>query len=361
MLAWQKLALLPEPDLAKRDVVEVNLACVADFPEVQHYKSQAVFDRLEFLTREVKRYTNKTLPQFRRKRYDYYNSETYFRCLAMVTCVERTHRVGYDPDKRDEHTTHTAVDSSLYGPILGQGGTCASLPVVFAAIGRRLGYPIKLANCKSHVYWRWDEPGECFNVDSSGNGLASYPDDYYRTGKYEVTKEQEEAFGFVRSLTPREELGLFIKNRAFRWLELGERQLACHAFLWALACQPQSKGAFIQAASHLHRWHEDLKARIPPRFPALNRDTLPPRMFPIWLPHPLEHDFHCLVVLETLLNDPRAESRWWAALRRGEQPRDRVPVAVVVAPTPTGFSVAFTYGEDTMRESWGTPTEVLRA
>jgi len=59
-------------------------------------------------------------------------------------------------------------------------------------------------------------------VDSSGNGLACYPDDYYRTGKYEVKKEEEEAHGMLRSLKPREELALSLQTRGFRWLELGE-------------------------------------------------------------------------------------------------------------------------------------------
>jgi hypothetical protein len=346
MLDWQDLALLPDPELAKRDLVEINLAWTADFPEARQYKPQAVFDRIDFLAREVKRYTDKVLPQFQRKRYDYNNSEGYFRCLAMVTCVERDHGVCYHPDKQEDHVPHTAVDSSLYGPILGQGGTCASLPVVFAAIGRRLGYPIKLANGRGHVYWRWDAPGgECFNVDSAGNGMASHPDDYYRTGQYAVTKEEEEAYGLVRSLTPRAELAMFLQTRGFRWVELGEQQLGCHAFLWAVACQPQSKGTVQRAAFHLNRWHEQLKARIPPRFPVLNRVTPPRRLFPAGLPHPLEPDFHYLTVLETLLNDPRAESRWWNPLRRGEQLRERVPVEVDISTAGAGFHMTFKFDE----------------
>ncbi len=346
MLDWQDLALLPEADLAKRDLVEINLAWTADFPEVQRYKPQAVFDRVDFLAREVKRYTERTLPQFRRKRHEYNDSEAYFRCLAMVTHVERDHRVCYHPDKRDADTPHDAVDASLYGPILGQGGTCASLPVVFAAIGRRLGYPIKLAHCLGHVYWRWDEPGgEAFNVDSAGNGLGCFPDDRYRTGKFEVKKEDEVAHGMVRSLTPREELALFLQNRGHRWVELGERQLGCHAFLWAATCQPHLKGGVQKAAYQLHAWHELLKPRIPPRFPAMNRTTPSRKLFPP-LPPPLENDFHYLTLLETILNDPRAEALWWGPLRRGED-LERVPVEVDVATTPKGLHVSYKFGVET--------------
>ena len=187
-------------------------------------------------------------------------------------------------------------------------------------------------------------------MDSSGNGLACYPDDYYRTGKYEVKKEEEEAHGMLRSLKPREELALSLQTRGFRWLELGEQQLGCHAFIWAVTCQPYSKGVVQRAIHHLHLWHEKLKARIPPRFPALNRTTPPRKVFLPGLPYSLENDFHYLTLLETVLDDPRAEALWWGALRRGEQPRERLPVEVDAATTPNGFHVSYRFAAVETRE-----------
>jgi regulator of sirC expression with transglutaminase-like and TPR domain len=36
-------------------------------------------------------------------------------------------------------------------------GTCSSMSVLYAAIGRRLGYPLKLATTKAHLFLRWED------------------------------------------------------------------------------------------------------------------------------------------------------------------------------------------------------------
>jgi hypothetical protein len=71
-------------------------------------------------------------------------------------------------------------DDFLHGIIAGRGGTCASLPVLYAAVGRRLGYPLKLVRTTQHLFLRWDDPGgERFNVEiSNAGGIDTPPDDH---------------------------------------------------------------------------------------------------------------------------------------------------------------------------------------
>jgi hypothetical protein len=35
-------------------------------------------------------------------------------------------------------------------------GTCSSLPVLYVAVGRQLGYPLKLVTAKGHLFVRWE-------------------------------------------------------------------------------------------------------------------------------------------------------------------------------------------------------------
>ena len=49
-------------------------------------------------------------------------------------------------------------------------------------VGRRLGYPLKLVVTKAHVFVRWDDGRERFNIETAGNGgTGSYSDEYYRS------------------------------------------------------------------------------------------------------------------------------------------------------------------------------------
>ena len=55
------------------------------------------------------------------------------------------------------------------------------MPVMYVAIGRRLGYPMRLVAAKEHMFCRWDDGKERFNIEGAGNGDDYPPDDYYRT------------------------------------------------------------------------------------------------------------------------------------------------------------------------------------
>ncbi len=103
----------------------------------------------------------------------------------------------------------------LDGP-LGEwrSGTCASLPVFYTAIGRRLGYPIKLVTTKAHQFMRWDDGEHRMNLEASGRGLSVYPDDYYRKWPFPMTAEEEQTGRFLRNLTPAEEVATFLQSRS---------------------------------------------------------------------------------------------------------------------------------------------------
>jgi hypothetical protein len=74
-------------------------------------------------------------------------------------------------------------DVFIHGMIPGPhgdapGGTCASMPVLYCAVARRLGFPLKLLSAQGHLATAWVDPkrGRLFNVEGSSRGF-SFPDD----------------------------------------------------------------------------------------------------------------------------------------------------------------------------------------
>ena len=127
-------------------------------------------------------------------------------------------------------------DSFLHGMIdSDNGGTCASMPVLYAAIGRRLGYPIKLATAKEHVFCRWESAAERLNFDGAANGGMDFPDDnFYRQWPSPISDEEMATGQYLRSLTPQQELAMFLLQRGTclqahdRWPEAREAFAEAH-------------------------------------------------------------------------------------------------------------------------------------
>jgi hypothetical protein len=105
------------------------------------------------------------------------------------------------------------------------------MPVLYIAIGRRLGYPLYLLRAKEHFFVRWDEAGgERFNIECTSRGFRSPDDEYYHRWPKPLTAEDLRAGIFLRNLRPREELAEFLCSRThclIDHLRLGDALLSC--------------------------------------------------------------------------------------------------------------------------------------
>jgi len=90
------------------------------------------------------------------------------------------------------------------------------MPFLYAAIGRRLGYPVTIAARKYHLYVRYEAGnGEHLNMEATENrGFSTPTDQEYRTGEYPMTQEEIDGFGWLRPLSNEEILGICLLNRA---------------------------------------------------------------------------------------------------------------------------------------------------
>lgn len=225
----------------------MNLACGEGLPGAPTpAQVTECLDRLDHYARCIADSTRRALPTVRSRPEPYDGSEGKFRMVCVMRLLLDTFGVRYNEAKVPKDAPLDTADTFIHGALLGGGGTCASLPVVYAAVGRRLGYPLRLVATRTrasgHLFVRWDDPGgERFNFEASNVGADSLSDDQYRRPPYgDVTPEAERAGCLLVSQTPRHELSGFVAQRGYCWLDVGAFRQATTALAWAWALQPEN-------------------------------------------------------------------------------------------------------------------------
>jgi hypothetical protein len=338
---WRRLATESDDQLRCRDLGHMNLACSFGLPGCERIDYKFCISWLDRATQYARRFISKALPGVRRKPAEY-RSEGHAKVLCLITALQRDLGVKYNPEKIPEEARFNVEDVFLPGAIQGAGGTCASLPVLYATIGRRLGYPLRLVKAKRHLFCRWEGEGERFNIEGAGRGLCVFPDDYYRTGRYEMIPGEEQACGLLGSLTPRQELADFLCERGLLWAAEGNWRECVDSFVGAIVADPETPTLKNSFTRWMHKWQEELIRCSPPGFPAI---TILPyrRLYPQVIPSNAELDIHRLSVAESVLNDPEHEGRWWSRLRRGECGVGPLGVQARVR-ADGGYDVSFQFG-----------------
>jgi hypothetical protein len=185
-MKWDELS---EVAMGGHDIALVNLKCAFGLPGSEKIDLFESLSKLDEWSKVAEVETNRLSPQFEERPSDYGNSWAYFRILVMFTVLQRDIGIHYDPAlRRDNKAKWT--DSRhwfIHGVLQNKTGTCASLPPFYAAIGRRLGYPLKVVATASHLFLRWDRPPEArFNIECTSDGLNCYSDEYYLSWPHKV-------------------------------------------------------------------------------------------------------------------------------------------------------------------------------
>lgn len=219
------MMLVSEPPLTHGDVAATNLRAARGLPGFESVDEHACLRTLDGWASRVAGESNRLAYLFDRNPQTYDYSFSRFRMEALVTVLQRDLGVHYRQELItviDREFFGRSEHLFVHGVIGGFGGTCCSLPPVYAAVGRRLGYPLRLVHTFQHSFVRWDEPGgERFNIECTSRGFLSSPDEYYLTWPKTLTPEQVSRFGSLRSLTEDEEGASFLSNRSMCLLENG--------------------------------------------------------------------------------------------------------------------------------------------
>ena len=248
-----ELLAVPAAKLGQVDLALMNVLCAEGLPGAANLDPQSVLGTLDSWARRVDSETARHLYRFQGNPAEFNNSEGYFRALMLIVVTQEDFGVRYNPARivatdapePDEVFFADSRDLFLHGIASPRAmGTCISMPVFYAAIGRRLGYPIRLALAKNHLFARWEgtDRRDRFNIEATSRGLNTFADDYYKTWPHPMTDEEVSSGHFLKSLSPAEELAIFLQTRG-------------HC-LKASGRPDEAKAAYLRARAHAPLWPE---------------------------------------------------------------------------------------------------------
>jgi hypothetical protein len=187
----------------------------------------------------VRTHTAGAAEQFRLQPEAFDHSWALFRVMDLLTVLQRDVGICYDPKLMEgEDFFRDSRNLFIHGVIENGRGSCSSLPPLVVAVGRRLGYPLRLVATKYHLFARWESEEERFNVECTSRGLNCHPDGYYLTWPAHTALGEARAFGFLRSQEPRDELAGFLATRGHCLLDNGWYTEAAQAYAAAGRLQP---------------------------------------------------------------------------------------------------------------------------
>ncbi len=120
------------------DIIELNLAIAREIPECNELDVRRYQKAVDEWAAWIKQETERHWYRFKQNPSEYRNSEPYFRALVMCTVIGQDFKVRYD---LEDFSFEQPEDLFVHGVIDKRKGTCVSLPVLYIAIGQRLGYP----------------------------------------------------------------------------------------------------------------------------------------------------------------------------------------------------------------------------
>lgn len=179
MYDWRELVVMPEAELARLDIARVHAACATGLSCAKDLPDDACSTFADSCAATVGETTERLLPRFREHPERFNGSEGVFRMACLVTVMQRDIgvRLTDELNKSDDFSNSDFL--FIHGIVRGKPGTCSNVPVLFAALGRRLGYPVKLVATAHHQFIRWDDAsGERFNIDCTVQGMDMPPDEY---------------------------------------------------------------------------------------------------------------------------------------------------------------------------------------
>jgi hypothetical protein len=258
-----QLLELPATQLALVPVARMNLLCADGLLLLGNPDAQECQAIITAWAKRVQAETERHWYRFRANPAEFENSPGFFRMLMLSVVLAEDYCVHYNEKRKVSPANAGMADGFFSDPsdvflhgLLGPArhGTCSSLPVLHVAVGRELGYPLKLVTTKAHLFVRWEGDGERFNIEAAGErGLNRFSDDYYRHWPFDISAAEQAAEGYLKSLTPSEELAVFLSIRGMCLREAGRLPEAAEAFAAAARLSPGTRSYQQMAVAFGHK------------------------------------------------------------------------------------------------------------
>lgn len=247
------LKMTPE-QLKDVDIAEMNLLCAIGLPGSENLDVDRCLAKLDDYAARVRFETQRHAYRVTDPRYaDHYkHSLAWFKAEMLAQTLQEDCGVVYNMERVREISFTNSKDQFVHGMIDDKnGGTCVSMPVIYIAVGRRLGYPLKLVPAKAHLFARWEDVHDRFNVDvSTDTGIGSHTDEEYMTWPMQITETEMKAGSYLKSMLAADEIACFLAARGHCLFDSGRTKEAMDAYEAAARYAPEEPAyrAWVQEA-----------------------------------------------------------------------------------------------------------------
>ena len=226
------LALSPE-SLEKVDVARIDLLCAEGLNGSENLDVELCVNALDAWARDVEDETKRNQHLFDEHPERFKNSLAYYRMAMLATVLVQDLKIQYSKERlkqldRNGHLPKVddeekkffgdSKDVFIHGLLGGNHyGTCASMPYLYVAIGRRLSYPVTLAATSSHCYLRYEEGnGKHFNIEATEHRAFLTPsdDEYKNQPELELNQEEIDGFGYLSPMSNKDILATTLVTRS---------------------------------------------------------------------------------------------------------------------------------------------------
>jgi hypothetical protein len=248
-----ELLALPPDQLGKVDIALINLLCAEGLRGSENIDVDYITRTLDGWAAHVEGETKRNHRLFDEHPEKFKNSLAYFRMAMLATVLVQDLRIRYNPEREKQlengHTLRSDKDEKeffadskdvfIHGLLDDKHyGTCASLPILYVAIGRRLGYPVTLATTATHFYVRYEEGNKKhLNVEATEHRAFLTPSDEEYKNPWEMLLSDDEVKGMVylQPMSNKEILGhsLLTRSAVLRSMKQYDKQ----AEVWVTAAR----------------------------------------------------------------------------------------------------------------------------
>ena len=258
------LLQVPADQLQNVEMARMNLLCAEGLvgsDQLDVEKDLAIIDQWAMQAdQDLQRFT--PLYHTHPEKFPDVHSESEWKMYVLFGFLRERQGIGYNPELKaifakgygyiEDHPDEfrqDALDTFLNGIVERRMGVCSSLPAIFVAVGRRLGYPLYYVHTKGHSFVRWDDGKERFNVETTRSFFTTPHDDYYERWPYRISKQDQADFGYLKNQTPQQMLAGFLQDRCACLYASGRVREGNQAFEVAAALVPEFRGI----GSQLHK------------------------------------------------------------------------------------------------------------
>jgi len=229
------MALTPQ-QLDQVDIIRMNLVLARELGEKINISTYT--QKVDKIAQHIKLNIEASEPFFEQNKEMFEGSREKWICVMIWQVLAEDFNIHYLKEKSEGLDHSQAWQKFVHGLLDKQQGTCCTMPVLYLAIGQRLGYPIKGVETTTHMFCRWEGKEDSkFNIETTSDRGMTFPSDE-TIAQWSKCPQEYIDRGLLKTMNSRQLLAHFLLLRSDSHIALEKWDLAQSDLQRALKCYP---------------------------------------------------------------------------------------------------------------------------